>query len=121
MKFLRTLLAVLAIGAVTISTANARDSFSLGINIGGFGNGYGHVHPYYAPPVVYHAPPVYYYEPVRSYYYPPAVSFRYFDGGGHRYHGHRHHNARHGWDNGRRGHNDGRRGGNRGGNGRGHR
>ena len=39
MKILRSVLIVLAIGAATISTANARDSFSIGINVGGFGNG----------------------------------------------------------------------------------
>lgn len=127
MKFLRSLLAVLAIGAVTISTANARDSFSLGINIGGYGNDYGHIHQHYAPPVVYHAPHAYYYEPVRTYYHAPIVSYQYYSGGGHRYNGHhaRHYDRGHGWGNGHRGHNDehrgGNRGGSRGGNHRGHR
>lgn len=105
MKFLHSLLAVLAISATTISAANARDSFSIGVNIGGYG---------YAPPVVYHAPPpvyyapqpVYYYQPVRSYYHyaPPVVSYTYY-GGGHHYNGH--HARHHGWGQGRR---DGHRG-----------
>jgi hypothetical protein len=112
MKILRSIVAVLAIGAATISTANARDSFSLGINIGGFG--YAPPVVYHAPPVVYHAPHAYYYEPVRTYYHAPVVSFGYYDRGGHRYNGNRHHNARHGWGNGNRGRNDGHRGGNRG-------
>ncbi len=127
MKFLRTLLTVLAIGAVSISTANARDSFSLGINIGGHDHGYYEPIRYYsAPPVVY-APTAYYYEPVRSYYHAPIVSYQYYSGGGHRYNGHnaRHNDRGHGWGNGHRGHNDGHRGGNhggnRGGNHRGHR
>lgn len=119
MKFLRSVFIVLAIGAVTISTANARDSFSIGINVGGFGNGYYEPVRYYSPPpVVYYGAPAYYYEPVHSYYQAPIVSYRYF-GGGHHYNGH--HNARHGWGNGYRGHHDGHRGGHRGGNGRGHR
>jgi hypothetical protein len=119
MKILRSILIVLAIGTATISTANARDSFSIGINVGGFGNGYYEPVRYYsAPPVVYYGAPAYYYEPVRSYYHAPVVSYRYF-GGGHRYNGHdaRHYNRGHGWDNGYRGRNDGHRGGHR----RGHR
>jgi hypothetical protein len=81
---------VLAISAIAATNVQARDSFSLGINVGGYG---------YAPPVVYYAsppvylnpPPVVYYPaptrfypaPAREYYYapPPAVSFSYFNGG----------------------------------------
>ncbi len=121
MKILRSLLTVLAIGAVTISTANARDSFSVGINVGGYGNDYHEPVRYYsAPPVVY-APTAYYYEPVRSYYHAPVVSYRYY-GGGHHYNGHqaRHYNRGHGGGNGHRGQNDGHRGGHDGGNRRGH-
>ena len=102
MKILHSLLAVLAVSTIAISTANARDSFSIGVNIGG----YGHDHGYYAPPTVYYAPPpVYYYEPVRSYYHAPVVSYSYY-GGGHHYKGHRarHHDGGHGWGNGHRGH-----------------
>ena len=105
MKILRSLLTVLAIGAVTLSTANASDSFSIGINVGGYGNDY------YEPARYYSAPPVYYYEPVRSYYRAPIVSYQYY-GGGHYNGGHHgyHHNSGHGWGNGYRGHNDGHRG-----------
>lgn len=113
MKILRSLMAVLAIGVATISTANARDSFSLGINIGGYG--YAPPVAYYpAPPLVYYsAPSAYYYEPAPSYYYSaPIVSYRYYSGG-HYYD--RHHDRRydrgHGWGNGHRDHNDGHRGG----------
>ena len=128
MKILRSLLTVLAIGAVTLSTANASDSFSIGINVGGYGNDY------YEPARYYSAPPVYYYEPVRSYYHPPVVSYRYYGDShnynGHHYNGHhaRHYDRGHGWGNGHRGHNDGHRGNNNGhrgghdgGNHRGHR
>lgn len=98
MKVLRLVFATLAIGVASISTAQARDSFSLGINIGT---------PYYAPPPVvryYPAPPVVYYSAPTAYYYrsaPPAyyypgASFRYYSYGGHRHH--------HNWDD--RGHGD---------------
>jgi hypothetical protein len=73
----------LLLGTAVAMNAHARDSFSIGINVGG----YGFVPPavYYAPPpvVYYPAPTRYYYEPVRTYYYapPPAVGFSYFSGG----------------------------------------
>ncbi len=55
MKLLRTAVIALAIGVASISTASARDSFSLDVNIGGYG---------YAPPVAYYpAPPVVYLQP----------------------------------------------------------
>lgn len=113
MKYIRSLLTVLAIGAITIPTASARDSFSVGINVGGYGNDYYEpARHYVAPPVVYYSPPpAYYYEPVRSYYHAPAVSYRYYGGG--------HNDRGHGWGNRDRGHNDGRRG-HGGGNRRGH-
>jgi hypothetical protein len=113
MKILHSLLAVLAISTIAISTANARDSFSLGINVGGFG---------YAPPVAYYPAPVYYHEPVVYYrepvYYHPApryygyaptvVSFGYNNFGGHRGWN------RGGWDRGHRGWDRGHRGWDRG-------
>lgn len=112
MKILRSMFIVLAIGAATISTANARDSFSLGINIGGYG--------YAPPPVVYYPAPVYYDEPVVYYrpapryysYAPTIVSLGYQNYGGYRHHGHHdgwgrgrgHHGWGHGgWDRGGRG------------------
>ena len=111
MKILRSLLTVLVIGAVTLSTANARDSFSIGINVGGHDHGYYEPIRYYSAPHVVYEPTAYYYEPVRTYYHAPLVSYRYY-GGGHHYNGHhaRHYDRGHGWGNGHRGHNDGRRG-----------
>lgn len=119
MKLIHSVILALAIGAATVSTAQARDSFSLGINVGGYG---------YAPPVayypepVYYSEPVYYAEPVRYYrpapryygYAPTVVSFGYQNYGGHHYRGH-HDRGHRGWD---RGHRGGHRDGNRG---RGHR
>ncbi len=122
MKLINSAILALAIGAATVSSAQARDSFSLGINVGGYG--------YAPPPVVYYPEPVYYsepryysapvtyYRPVPRYYgyAPPVVSFGYQNYGGHHYRGHdrghrgwdrdgdRH--GRGGWDRGGRGHRD---------------
>lgn len=112
MKLIHSVILALAIGAATVSTAQARDSFSLGVNIGGYG---------YAPPVVYYPAPVYYNEPIyysepvtyyrpapRYYGYAPTiVSFGYQNYGGHHYRGH--HRGQHGWDRGNHG-NRGHRG-----------
>ena len=111
MKLIHSVVLALAISAASISSVPARDSFSLGINIGGYG---------YAPPVVYYpAPvysePVYYSEPVTYYrpapryygYAPTIVSFGYQNYGGHHYRGH--HRGHHGWDRGNHG-NRGHRG-----------
>ena len=113
MKTVYSAFLALTIGVATISAANARDSFSLGINIGGYG---------YAPPVTYYAPPpvvyygapvysapAYYYAPARSYYHPPVISYRYYDNGNRGYYGHREgwgHNGRrdYGRGNGYNGH-----------------
>lgn len=109
-KTFHSVVLALAIGAASITSANAHDSFNVGINIGGYG---------YAPPAVYYAPPVYFASPIYHapapvvYYHPsqrfsgyghhfaPAVSYHYFNGGGHR--GHR----GNGWGNRGRGHRDG--------------
>lgn len=108
MKFIHSALLTLAISTAVVSTAQARDSFNLGINVGGFG---------YAPPVAYYPAPVYYNEPVYysqpvTYYHPApryyghhgfaptVVSFGYQNFGGH-----------HGWDRGGRGHHGWDRGG----------
>ena len=120
MKLIHSVILALAIGAATVSTAQARDSFSLGVNIGGYG---------YAPPVVYYPAPVYYNEPIyysepvtyyrpapRYYGYAPTiVSFGYQNYGGHQYHGdyRSHHRGHHGWDRGNHG-NRGHDGWNRG-------
>ena len=106
MKLFRTAVIALAIGVASISTASARDSFSLGVNIGGYG---------YAPPVAYYpAPPVVYYSQPTYYrtaapvYYQPAISYQYYNVGyrdydrGWRHEGREHH----GWGRG-----DGDRGG----------
>lgn len=117
MKLIHSVVLALAIGAATVSTAQARDSFSLGINIGGYG--------YAPPPVVYYPAPVYYSEPVyyrpapRHYgygYAPTVVSFGYQSFGGHRHgHGWGHRgwdrdSGRNGWDRGRGHRGDGHRG-----------
>lgn len=67
-KVFHSVIVALTIGAASITSAQARDSFSLGINVGG----YGFAPPpavYYAPPPVYYAPaPVVYYREVPRYY-----------------------------------------------------
>ncbi|WP_036302170.1 hypothetical protein [Methylotenera sp. L2L1] len=88
MKVLRSLLVALVIGIATLSSAQARDSVSLAINIGGPG--------YYAYPAVtyYAAPPVVYY-PTRRVYYAEPYAYQYYPatvyGSGYYYSGHRHH------------------------------
>jgi hypothetical protein len=117
MKLIHTAVLALAIGAASISSVQARDSFSLGINVGGYG---------YAPPVAYYPAPVYYSEPVyysapvtyyrpapRYYgYAPTVVSFGYQNYGGYSHHGGHHDRGQGRWE----------RGGDRhgGGHGRGH-
>lgn len=106
MKMLHTLLVVSGLTLVPLTAAQAHDSFSFGINIGG-----GYPAPiirHYAPPVVYYGAPAYYAAP-QPYYYAPRASFRYYDND-------RHHNRHHGWNRGydrddhrghaRRGHRD---------------
>lgn len=90
MKTFHSVVLALAIGAVSITSAQARDSFSLGINIGGYGYAPPPVY-YAAPPVVYYERPVVYYQPVPHYYgygpsYAPVVSYQYYNNG---YDGHR--------------------------------
>jgi hypothetical protein len=118
MKFIHSTVLAFAISATAVSAAQARDSFSLGINVGGYG--------YAPPPVVYYPAPVYYSEPVyysqpvtyyrsapRYYGYAPSVvSFGYQNYDGHHYsrhHGRDHHDGHRGngrWESGRndRGH-----------------
>lgn len=110
MKILRLVFATLAIGVASISSAQAHDSFSLGLS---FGNGYSPYEPpvvryYSAPPVVYYgAPSAYYYDTAPSVYYYPQASFGWNHGWGeHRWHeeheeherheheGHEHHGDR---------------------------
>ena len=73
MKIIHSAILALAIGAASVTSAQAHDSFSLGLNIGGYG---------YAPPVVYYNEPIVYYSALPRYYsYEPVVSYRYDDGG----------------------------------------
>ena len=118
MKLLRSAVIALAIGVASISTASARDSFSLGVNIGGYG--YAPPVAYYpAPPEVYYSQPIYYRAP-QPVYYQPAVSYQYYNVGyrdydrGWRHEGRDHH----GWGrsddwNHNRGHDEGHHGGHR--------
>ncbi len=119
MKLLRSAVIALAIGVASISTASARDSFSLGVNIGGYG--YAPPVAYYpAPPVVYYSQPVYY-RTAQPVYYQPVVSYQYYSDGRRDYdRGWGHERREHrGWgrgdDNrgnwGHRGHDEGRHGG----------
>ena len=118
MKLLRSAVVALAIGVASISTASARDSFSLGVNIGGYG--YAPPVAYYpAPPVVYYSQPVYYRAP-QPVYYQPAVSYQYYNVGYRNYDRGWRHEGRdhHGWGRGddwnhNRGHDEGRHGGHR--------
>ena len=115
MKILQSAVIALAISAASITTVFARDSFSIGINVGGYGHhdSYRESTRYYAaPPVVYYqsAAPVYYYgapqavyySAPRAYHHAPIVSY------GHQYYGResRHHNGHrgHGGHRGHRGH-----------------
>lgn len=108
MKMLYKALAVLAIGVASISTVQARDSFSFGINIG---TPYYYAPPpvyYSAPPVVYYGAPTVYYRPAPPVVYSPYAAYGYY--GGHRHHGWNHHSWRgehRGWGRGDRGHHRG--------------
>jgi len=106
MKLLRVFLVALAL-AMSASAAQARDSFHIGINIGGFAPyGYPAVGYHVAPPVVYHAPRIYHPAPVVVY---PGVVYgaprhfhhgqRYFND---RHHGQRYFNQGHGHHRGHR-------------------
>jgi hypothetical protein len=108
MKLLRTAVLVLAIGAASMSSASARDSFNLGVNIGGYG--YAPPVAYYpAPPVVYYSQPAYY-RTAQPVYYQPVVSYQYYNVGRRYYdndwsHERHERHEHHGW-----GHGDGNRG-----------
>lgn len=107
MKIFHSAILALAIGAASFTSAQARDSFSFGLNIGG-----GYPPPvYYAPPVTYYNPPVVYYRAEPRYYgSEPIVSYQYYDGHNS---GWGHEDEHHGW-----GH--GHHGGGHGGHGHGH-
>jgi hypothetical protein len=92
MKVLKTIIATVALSAAFMTTAHARDSFSIGVNIGTHGHHHGYVDRHtvithrHAPIYhgYYHAPRVVYYEPSR---------YRYYDHRGDRYDKHYHRNA----------------------------
>jgi hypothetical protein len=104
MKIIHSAIFVL-LSAVSITSAQARDSFSLGINIGG----YGYPPPvFYAPPITYYNPPVVYYSAAPAYYgqsyygSAPVVSYQYYNDGNRRW---RHEGReQHGWNHGGWGH-----------------
>jgi hypothetical protein len=87
MKLVKMLIATVALSGALVTTAHARDSFSIGVNIGGFDHFhslrthryapvyYGHY--YSAPPVVYYAPPIRYRHFRQDAYY----GGRHFDNG----------------------------------------
>lgn len=98
MKTLRIVMLTAALAVVGMSSAHARDSFGLSVNIG--------IPGYYAgpPAVVYQAPPaVVYYEPAPVRYYYGAPTRIYYEEPRHYYrhdqrwggHGHKHHQYRH--------------------------
>ena len=113
MKIVSSSIVVLTITVASISSAVARDSFNIGINVGGYG--YPQAQYYAGPPVVYYnAPPIVYYRSAPPIYsYAPAFSFGYQD---FEYHNHRHQSQRfdsrwgndnrwnYGGNNGHRGH-----------------
>lgn len=97
MKTLRILMLTVALAAGGASSAYARDSFGLSVNIG--------IPGYYAAPpaVVYYAPPpVVYYDPapVRYYYQAPTRIYysepRHYDRHHHKWRGHEWKHHRHG-------------------------
>ena len=109
MKLLRCLLMVLALAA-SISSAQARDSFNIGINIGGYSPyGYPAVSYHPAPQVIYYDAPRVYYPAPHAHHHAPIIMHRdvYYGGrdyysaprhngfrsyhGGHRHHGHHGH------------------------------
>lgn len=93
MKKLQWFLALTIAGLAASTSAQARDSFSLGISIG---NPY-----YYAPPPVYYsAPPVVYYNAPQVVYGYSNIGHghyrNYYRGNGHRWNGYRGHGHGHG-------------------------
>jgi len=88
MKFIKTIIATVAIVAATVSTVQARDSFSIGVNISGNSPGHGysthsigthrHAPAFYgyngAPMVSYSPQPIVYYAPLIYYnHYQPSA------------------------------------------------
>ncbi len=96
MKMLRSFVFAFAVGVASAPVAQAHDSFSIGVNIGGHSH---HAYPvvshYVAPqPVHYYAPVVYHYQAPRVYYNAPIRSYS-------RHEGYRHHHESYGYRHGR--------------------
>lgn len=109
MKILHSTILALTICAASLSSAYARDSFSIGVNIGGYDYptspvgysqgyaiGYSQAPSVIYPQTIYYGAPRVYYQPTQIIRYTPVVSYRY-QGAGHRDH-HR------GWSHGGRDH-----------------
>ena len=93
MKMLRFLMIALVLGA-SASAAQARDSFNIGISLGGHGYYGAPAVSYHAvPQVVYYDAPRVYYPAPHAYYRGPVVGYRDVHYGAPRHHfsGHRHH------------------------------
>jgi len=94
MKILKIIIATFALSAAVVTTAQAHDSFSIGINIGGHDYAPHSVHTHRHAPayyVYYGAPTVYYSQPVRDHYYSGRGYSGYRNDGHHyRQHGDRH-------------------------------
>lgn len=112
MKVLRSFVLALAIGATSLTSAHAGDSFSIGINVGNHGH---HAYPvsshrvishHVAPQVVYYSEPVVYHRfAPQAYRHAPVITQHYYQRES------RHHYSRHGHGSGYHGHNrDDRRG-----------
>ena len=83
MKIIRFIFAMIVIGLTSFSSAFAHDSFSFGLNIGGYGPS-PVVRYYSAPPVVYYGAPTVFYGPApRTYYYAqrPSYGYRHYENG----------------------------------------
>lgn len=78
MKLVRLLIASLAISAAAVTTAQARDSFSLGINIGVHDHHVIRSHRYVPAYHGYYAAPRVYYSAPRIVYYDAPVRYRHF-------------------------------------------
>ncbi len=112
MKIVKILIATVALSGALVTTANARDSFSIGINIGGHDH-----HARHTLRTHRHAP-VYYghhYSAPRIVYYAPSVRYRHNGYYGNRHRGYadrgysdRHHYKRHGNKHYRSNHDGGR-------------
>lgn len=82
MKIVKLLIATVALSGALVTTAHARDSFSIGVNIGGHGHGH---HRQHTLRTHRHAPAYYgYYRSApRVVYYAPQVRYRHFRGDRH--------------------------------------